>query len=265
MNKNRIWILLFAFPALLPAFADESEPLVTDRPDFVEASATVGKGLFQFETSIGYESTDHAGPDVDTWTTPTLLKYGLSENWELRLETPGAIRRKIDGESDSGLSDVALGAKWHAVDGEPGGAMPSIGLLFHVDLATGSDEFEGDGARPSVRAVAEWELGERTALGAMAGAIYENDAGGDRFLGGIFGVVIGYSFTERLRGFAEYAAPMIASTDNGGNEATWNTGVAYFINNDWQVDTALSLGANDNSGDFFWTVGLSGRFGNKQE
>jgi hypothetical protein len=261
MHMNRIWIAAFAFLLLLPALAEEAEPLVTDRPDFVEASMTVGKGVFQFETSVGFESTDHAGPDVDTWTTPTLFKYGLSENWELRLETPGATRRKVGGESDSGLSDIALGAKWHAVDGEPGGAMPSMALLFHVDLETGSNEFSGEGARPSVRAVAEWELGERTALGAMVGAIYENDEGGDRFLGGILGLVVGYSFTERFRGFAEYAAPMVASTDNGGNEATWNTGVAYLISNNWQADTALSFGANDNSPDFFWTIGLSGRFG----
>jgi hypothetical protein len=261
---DRICIAAFAFLVFIPAIAEEGEPLVTDRPDFVEASTTVGRGVFQFETSVGFESTDHAGPDVDTWTTPTLLRYGILDNWELRLETAGATRQEIDGDSESGLSDIALGAKWHALDGEPGGAMPSIGLLFHLDLETGSDEFAGDGVRPSLRAVAEWELGERTALGAMAGAIYENDAGGDRFLGGIFGLVVGYSFTERFRGFAEYAAPMIASTDNGGNEAAWDTGVAYLINNDWQVDTALSFGANDNSADVFWTVGLSGRFGNKQ-
>jgi hypothetical protein len=253
-------LILLSAPSLRAA---EAEPIVTDRPDFVEASGTVGKGVFQFESSIGFERTDLSGPDEKAWVTPTLLRYGILENWELRLETEGAIRYELGDVSESGLADFAIGAKWHTMDGGPAWLKPSMAWLFHVDLETGSDEFKGEGMRPSVRAVAEWELGERTALGAMAGLKYDSNDDGDHYLGGIFGAVLGYSFTGAFRGFVEFAAPSLASCDYGGCVATWDVGVAYLLSPNWQVDTAFALGANGNSPDTFWTVGLSGRFGGK--
>ena len=256
-------VILTALALLAPPLpqAGEPEPLVTDRPDFVEASTTVGKGVFQFETSIGFERTSVSGPDEKIRSTPTLFRYGILEDWELRLETAGAVRYELDDVSESGLADIAIGAKWHTMDGGQGWGRPSMAWLLHLDLESGSDEFKGDGMRPSVRAVAEWELGTRTALGVMAGAKYDSNDDGDHYLGGIFGIVVGYSFTDIFRGFAEYGAPSLASCDDGGNVAAWNAGVAYLLSENWQIDTAFSVGANGNSPDTFWTVGLSGRFG----
>ena len=47
---SRKQIIAIAACAMLAAFhiqAGEPEPIITDRPDFVEASTTVGKGVFQ--------------------------------------------------------------------------------------------------------------------------------------------------------------------------------------------------------------------------
>jgi hypothetical protein len=263
MIDSLLLIVILAMIIAAPIQAEEPEPLVTDRPDFVEASTTVGKGVFQFETSIGFERTSLPGSDEKFRSTPTLFRYGITQDWELRLETDGAVRYELGDISESGLADIAIGAKWHTMDGGSGWRRPSMAWLFHVDLETGSEEFSGDGMRPSVRAVAEWELGQRIALGAMAGLKYDSNDAGDHYLGGIFGVVAGYSFTDVFRGFLEYGAPNLASCDDGGDIATWNAGVAYLLSEDWQVDTAFSIGANGNSPDSFWTVGLSGRFGRK--
>jgi hypothetical protein len=262
-DSRLIFIAAIALLAASTVQGAEPEPLATDRPDFVESSATVGKGVFQFETSIGFERTSLPGPDEKVRVTPTLFRYGIFEDWELRLETEGAIRYKLDGTSESGLADIAIGAKWHTMDGGDGWGRPSMAWLFHADLESGSDEFKGDGIRPSVRAVAEWELGDRIALGTMAGLKVDSNDDGDHYLGGIFGIVVGYSFTDVFRGFVEYSAPNIASCDDGGNVATWNTGVAYLLTENWQVDAGYSHGANGNSPDSFWGIGLSGRFGAK--
>jgi hypothetical protein len=256
-------VLTLALAAAPSPHAADPQPLVTDRPDFVEASSTVGEGVFQFETSLGFERTDLPGPDERIRVTPTLLRYGILESWELRLETKGAVRRVLEGVADSGLADVAVGAKWHTMDGGGRWARPSMAWLFHVDLESGSDEFKGDGLRPSVRTVAEWELGERAALGAMAGIKVDSNDDGDHYVGGILGIVLGYSFTDDFRGFVEYGAPNLASCDDGGNIATWDAGVAYLLTGDWQVDAAYFHAANGNSPDSYWTFGLSGRFGAK--
>jgi hypothetical protein len=263
MSSKFIWLVVALALLVSPAAAGEPEPIVTDRPDFVEASSTVGRGIFQFETSIGFERSSLSGPDEKIRTTPTLFRYGILEDWELRLETAGLLRYELGGVSESSLADIALGAKWHTMDGGGDWRRPSMAWLLHVDLETGSDEIKGDGMRPSLRAVAEWELGERTALGAMAGAKYDSNNDEDHYLGGIFGVVLGYSFTDAFRGFVEYAASNLASCDNGGNVATWDIGVAYLLSENWQVDAAFALDANGNSPDTFWTVGLSGRFGRR--
>ena len=145
----------------------------------------------QLETSIGIDRSKVDGVREHTIATPTLLRFGVSDTVELRVETDGAMRsRTTDGssprQSERGYGDVSLGLKWHAVDAA--GALPSLGLLFHADLDTGSAPFRGQGTRPSARIVAEWELGAGMSLGVMPGFVYERHAGGTH---GILGVVVG--------------------------------------------------------------------------
>ena len=45
---------------------DLDEPLVTDRPDFTEASSTVGRGVAQLEFGYTYTYNDDAGQAVRT-------------------------------------------------------------------------------------------------------------------------------------------------------------------------------------------------------
>ena len=145
--------------ALLPVLAADAggEPLTTDRPDFVESSSTVGKGVIQLETSVAFERTEQGPLTAETLNTPTLVRVGFHSEWEARLETGGAVRAEVEDEvtrasaTDEGLSDVSVGVKWHTHDGEPGTPRPAIGWLLHADLDVGSSEFRGDGTRPSLR------------------------------------------------------------------------------------------------------------------
>src|SRR5262245_49645413 len=54
-----------------------AEPLVTDRPDFTEASSTVGLGVFQIETGYTYSYDANATSSTTGHSYPeTLLRYG---------------------------------------------------------------------------------------------------------------------------------------------------------------------------------------------
>lgn len=64
--------------------ASEEDKIATDRPDFVESSATVGKNRFQVETSIAFDTKKADGLEEDSYTTPTLLRYGFADVWEAR-------------------------------------------------------------------------------------------------------------------------------------------------------------------------------------
>lgn len=253
--------LLLGFVAALPSGAQE--PISTDRPDFVESSLVVGRDRIQIETSVAYERDAAGGATARTFSVPTLLRVGLGEAWEARLETDGWLRQRVEDDAGNkgratGFADIALGMKYH-VPGE-GPFSASSALLFHVDLETGAEEFAGDGARPSLRYVAEWELADRWAMGVMPGVAYNTDDTGDRYVSGIAGITVAYSWTERFRSFAEIAAEELGASDHAKAQVSFDTGVAYLVSDDVQLDAAVYSGLNKNTPDTTGTLGLSIRW-----
>lgn len=240
-----------------PAVHAQDE-IATDRPDFVESSNVVGKSRLQVETSLLLER-DRSGAARDrTVSTPTLLRYGIGETFELRAETDGRmIARHTEGGlrgTETGYADTSLGVKWHAMDA--GGSLPSVGVLLHADLDSGSRAFRGQGLRPSLRVVGEWELPGELSLGVMPGVgVERGDAGRYRYA--ILGVVLGKSINERLRGFIEVAMPQIARSVDGGTQASFDAGGAYLLSDTVQVDAMVSRGLNSRTPDLAFTVGLS--------
>jgi hypothetical protein len=243
---------------VLPTSAEcqEGADITTDRPDFVESSKTVGKGHFQVETSLSWERADN-GMDGDRYTTPTLLRYGIYHNWEIRLETEGVVHSNNGAGSDQGFADISLGVKSHIRDGEPSKSDPSIGWLFHVDVPSGSKEFQGHGLRPSIRIVFEWTVLPMLALGVMPGIKYDTDDNEDRFASSILGVVFGQPWSDRFNTFGEIAFRQLTSERHGGNVISYTAGMAFRLKSNVQIDTALSIGVNDTTPDWSWTAGFS--------
>lgn len=243
----------------------EEEPLATDRPDFVESSDVVGAGRLQIETSVAFERSKVDGTREKLRATPTLLRIGIGDTLEARIETDGALYLRSTDDTglttrDRGHADIALGLKWHMQDGDEATGKPGIGWLLHVDTDSGSRAFRGKGWRPSLRMVAEWELPGGHSLGVMPGVFVEHNEAGSRYVGGIAAVVVGKSFTDRLRGFVELAGQQLASRRHGGNVVTADLGMAYLLTNSVQVDTAVAWGLSKAAPDFGWTIGLSMRF-----
>ena len=236
--------------------AQADDGIVTDRPDFVESSETVGAHRFQLEAGVERDTGDEDG---NAWLTPTLLRYGIADNWEVRLESDGYSRVDSGTRQVSGWNDIALGVKYHVADSGSNGA-PSMAWLFHVDLPTGARDIGGHGARPSLRWVAEWELPDDFSIGAMPGVIYDSTDDGHRFAAGIAGVTFGKDFGERAHAFVELAAPQIAASRNGGTQASFDTGGSYKLDADTQIDAAVFLGLNSRTPDAAVGIGISKRW-----
>jgi len=239
------------------------DTIATDRPDFVESSVVVGKGRVQIETSVAYERSVRDGVRERATSTPTLLRFGVADTLELRVETDGRVHnwvRAADHYLDrgaSGMADTSLGVKWHARDGDEQRGMASLGVLLHVDLPSGARAVRADGPRPSLRGVAEWELPQDFSLGVMPGIASERNDDGHRFTSGIFAVVLGKEFAPGWRGFVEVSAPRIAHAVDGGSQLSFDLGAAWVLNRRCQVDAALSRGLNRHTADLAVTVGLS--------
>ncbi len=260
-------LLAAALAALVaPLAARAGEAISTDRPDFVESSDVVGRGRFQIETGAVSERSTVGGTQSRTQTTPTLLRYGISDALELRLETDGFVRsRSQDPASgttlrERGFSDVALGVKWHMRDADETAGTPSIAWLVHVDVDSGSRAFRGQGLRPSLRAVAEWDLPSDFSVGVMPGLLADKNADGKRFVAGIFAVTLAKELAPRWHGFVELAGQQLASRRNGGSVVTFDAGLAYLVTDSLQLDCSVARGLTSYSPDFQWGVGVSVRF-----
>jgi hypothetical protein len=112
--------------------ARSQEPLVTDRPDVAESAVTVGAGRVQLETGLSLTKEDGAY----TTTFPTLVRIGLGDRWELRVESD---MFELQNPGLNGLSDVALGAKVNFIENDS----TNLGLLVDVSVPVGHPELRG--------------------------------------------------------------------------------------------------------------------------
>lgn len=251
-----------AFSPLAARAADE--PIASDRPDFVESSDVVGAGRVQIETGFSSERQKADGTRSRLSLTPTLLRLGFNEVLEFRVETDGFARSRVDdaggSQRERGFSDGALGLKWHLQDGDEAAGKPGMAVLVSVDVDSGSRAFRGQGLRPALRGVAEWELPHDFSIGVMPGIALDRNDEGKRFAYGLLAVTLGKQFAPAWSGFVELAGQQLASQKNGGSVVTFDTGVTWLVNDSLQVDLSVMRGLTTESPDFQWGVGFSFRF-----
>ena len=235
------------------AFAAD-DGIVTERPSFVDSSETVGNGKMQLETGV----QDARDSGTNDWTVPTLVRWGVADDWEVRFESDVYERSNADtARYVDGWSNLTLGVKHHVGGASDGG--PSSAWFAEVELPTGASPYRGQGARPSARWVTEWDLPDDFSLGLMPGIKYDtSDAG--RFVSGSFGATLGKDFGEATQVFVELASPQITTPRYGGTQLSFDSGVQYKIGKNFQLDAAVFLGLNDHTPDATFTVGASSRW-----
>ena len=244
----KIVLCALALP-LCCAAAEPDSWISTDRPDFVDSPEPVGKGRVQLETGFLQSKESRA--------TPLLLRVGVADDLELRLESDGRLTDRSDPARARGWGDAALSFKWQLREGE--GSAPSLGLIMQADFATGSHGFRGNGTRPSFRVPVEWDLPQDWSLGVMPGYYLDRDERGRHVSTGMFGVTVAKSLGERAYTFVELATPRIARARDGGSTASFDFGGGYSPTRDLHLDAGVMLGLNRRTPDLAFTVGLSVR------
>jgi hypothetical protein len=255
-------LLAFALAALGHARAHAEEEMSTDRPDVVESTDIVPRA--QVETGFENALDKHDGLQTRTLTTPTLLRFGLSESLELRVESDFLTSATTTGADGSrvraqGVSDAALGIKWRAQDGNDDGR-PAVAWLFDVEMPSGSSDFRGQGWRPTLRLVSEWELPHGFSIGVMPGITLDRTDAGQEFANGQFSVSLDNGFAPHWDGFVEVAAQQIAPRRDGGSVVTFDTGIAHRLTADFQLDASVFFGLTHEAPAVSWGIGASYRF-----
>lgn len=263
--KNVSVLMMLIVTLGLTAHASAQEDVISpDRPGFGDDTKVVGKGRYQLEMGLQNERNSDLGVKVNGLFTPILYRLGINDQWELRLATDGAMRHSVttlgSKQTDNGIGDSSLGFKWRIMDANEAKGTPDVAILGELDFATGSKAFRGEGTRPSLSAVAEWELSEDTSFGVVTGLYSEKNELGKKFTGTFLGISIGHTLAENWGGFVDIAAEEIKSKANGENVYTIGTGVTYLLTKDAQVDFSVVKGLSDSAPKLQIGVGLSVRF-----
>lgn len=243
---------------------DLDEPLVTDRPDFTEASSTVGLGVAQIEFGYTYTYNNDAGESVRSQSFgEPLLRYGTLADWlELRLGLfPVQERTRTAGASDTttGTEDLYTGFKIGLTP--QCGILPEMALIPQMTVPTGSNAFTTDEVLPGVNWIYGWEVNDFI---STAGSTQFNraidDGTGNAYTEWAQSWTVAYTLTEDVGAYTEWYALFPHSADTAQVEHYFNGGLTYLINNDMQFDVRAGTGLNDDADDFFVGTGLSIRF-----
>jgi len=240
------------FPILLCVLpASANDELVTDRPDQTESAVVVPRRSLQVETGITLERDD----DVEILAVPgTLVRYGLSHRFELRLAWPGWVQVEDGSESTDGLADPEVGMKLALA------SRPELALLAHVSLPVGDEEVGAPDPAPSMRLSAAHELTERLGFGWNAGietGSQQLDEGRTRLLARwVYTAAMGFDLSDTWGAFLEVFGDLPAS-DPSPAAHSMDGGITWLLSPRLQLDLAAGIGLNADAADRFATAGLS--------
>lgn len=231
-------------------------PLVTDRPDFTESTASVGAGRVQVEA--GYTISRQDGTDEHV-VGEVLARVGLTRSLELRVAPGSYVVERRPGGSTAGLADPSLGAKATLVEARPGasGGVPAVAVLASSSLPAGHDALNPDGAQPSAGLAVGWDLGAGASLGANLRHT-RRLAGGERFGQTVASAALGLSATSRAGVYLEYYTLRPAAPGSGDADVL-DGGVTLLLGPDAQLDARVGAGLGSAGPDLIFGIGFAVR------
>ncbi len=263
--QSRGTLLQWSYGTSFSGGPDLDEPLVTDRPDFTEASVTVGRAVTQFEFGYVYVNDRAPGESFDGHAYPDLLlRQGLFADWfELRIGwTYLSDRETIDNVTTTNdrSSDLLVGTKIALTPQE--GILPEMALVAQMFLPILDDPILGGGeVLPGLNWIYSWELTDWLSVGGSSQLNRAlDDANGEPY--GLFAqsAVTGISLTDCLGAYSEWFALVPDGADTVRTQHFYNGGFTFLITNDVQFDIRAGVGLSDNADDFFAGTGFSVRF-----
>ncbi|MCB2222260.1 MAG: transporter [Bacteroidetes bacterium] len=246
-----------SFVNVAPSWA--VEPLVTDRPDQTESSVTVPRKSLQIETGFIYEHYAEDQYVLENMALgTTLLRYGVLENFELRLGSSYQINtlKPASGTADTtqqGIAPISVGIKVYIVQEK--GIWPELSLLadFTLNQLTALD-FRPTYNYSTIQLAASHTLSDRFGLGYNLGYAYNGEDPKGYFL---YSLVLGISVSERIGAFVE----SYGNFDPGAiPRHRFDAGFTYLISQNIQVDISGGFGPKDTVSMGFVSMGLSWRF-----
>lgn len=245
---KKIIILVLLFNGIVVT-SQNIKPIQADRPDQTETPAIVPQGMFQLEAGFSYQKED---AENSTAALPSALwKYGVNENFELRLITE-LENEQTDASSYFGLRPILIGCKIKVC--EENGMVPKTSFIGHVSIPNvASSQYKADFYAPEFRFTMQHTLSDKLSLGYNLGSEWDGFTAEPTF---IYTLTTGYSINEKTGAYLEVFG--FAPQKDTANHSL-DGGVTYLINNNFMLDLSSGFGLTENAPDYYAALGFSFR------
>jgi hypothetical protein len=249
----------------IPATAQTDDAINPDRPGIADGSAVIGRGRVQVETAFQQEFRGEGGLTERRYFLPTLLRAGVSDRWEVRIESntftqvdvraAGAMNTRT-----SALAPVSVGLKFQFQD-STGSRRPSVGTIVRVFPSSGTGTQHTNHATGDVRLAADWDVTPILSLNPNVGvALYEGDRN-QTFTAGLFALTLNVFYgAKTINPFVDLGV-QTSEAPASASSVIVDGGVAYLPGRNIQIDVSVGDGAHGHTPPHpFFSLGMSFRF-----
>lgn len=175
----------------------ERPPLTVDRPSFGNSANVVGDGIVQLESGFLAQSFKEAG-SVPLYNFPQRLRVGLSEDFELRLDTNFL---SFQG-GNSGLDDWAPGFKYNFARSDN----YKLSILGTLEIPSATNPaFRTSQVNGGLSLIGDFPLDELTYINVNGGFLTPVDGLGNRAVQPFGTFYVGRTLSDSASGYVEFA------------------------------------------------------------
>jgi hypothetical protein len=239
----------------LQAGAQVSE-ISTDRPDQSNTPLLIPKGALQIESGFIVENQKTFLSTQRNYTyNNTLIKFGINEHFEIRLNTLyQGVSKTSDRSTGNGMGPVSIGMKIKMADER--GLWPQSSIISHLTLRSGTTNFKPSYTSNDITLACSHELHERWTITYNGGVKWDGET---PVATAIYTLSVACNVTTRLSAFAE-SYGFLPGKDKPNHRM--DAGITYKIKPLLQWDLSAGLGLSENAPDNFLSTGLSIRLFN---
>jgi hypothetical protein len=236
------------------------ETIRSGRPGQSIGASTVGKSVFQIQSGIdhfGYTDDETQGKG-NGFLMNTGLRYGLTETFEVGayLEYKfESVKDNTSRYSPHGFSNVIVGLRHQIYTGK--GLVPSVGFQLRVRLPMQTAYYQIDHIAPSFVFVTSQQLSSSWTLITNLGSSWN---GNDAVPTGLYTINLSCALTDKFGAFIENYGNFMEDSF----ETRMDTGVAWLVTPNLQLDLLGGFGSNHGLQDYFISTGFSWRTGRKK-
>lgn len=249
------WLLLAGFEAETAETLEKRRwtlrEVETDTSDLPDSPFPVPPGVLLLETSL----TRERGSGVHRrLSTETLLRFGISRGWELRVSSDGWVWEHSHDGRRTGIGDVVLGFKRHLFPER--GARPALGVIVQTKLPTAFSNLSNSALEPTAFFNFGKSLPSDLDVEVNFGVSWRKNSSGRRFVQYhlLWGVEKGLG--RDISVFVHSAADF-PDQPKAGNSVLLGPGITWLVNERTQLDMSLTFGLTKAAPNNVFRVGLA--------